>query len=250
VYWPRSSGSAMGPAQLIPLAERTGLIGPLGEWAIRAACRQAALWHRNLPPGGTMAVNVGPSQLSDPHFVDLVADILRETGLPPGRLAMEIAAPSMSTDRGELVAVLNALREVGGRRLAVDGFGAGSSSLAVLRHLPLDWVKIDEALVRSVAVDSTDAVLMRLVIKSAYASACGYAHRAPTGTPNSNSSPRWAAMPSRATCSVDPSRSSCSTRGPILREGWSYPMRAGTGGRALSILSPSSATSAARSRGA
>jgi len=120
VYWPRSSGSAMGPAQLIPLAERTGLIGPLGEWAIRAACRQAALWHRNLPPGGTMAVNVGPSQLSDPHFVDLVADILRDTGLPPGRLAMEIAAPSMSTDRGELVAVLNALREVGGWRWTVS----------------------------------------------------------------------------------------------------------------------------------
>jgi len=158
VYWPRPAGSAMGP---------------LGEWAIRAACRQAALWHRQAATGATgaagaaMAVNVSPSQLTDPDFVNLVADMLRETGLRPGQLSMEVGEPSMSTDRGALVAVLNALREVG-VRLAVDGFGAGSSSLAVLRHLPLDWVKIDEALVRSVAVESTDAVLMRLVIKSAH----------------------------------------------------------------------------------
>ena len=74
----------MGPAQLVPLAARTGLIGPLGEWAIRAACRQAALWHRQAATGATgaagaaMAVNVSPSQLTDPDFVNLVADTLRE----------------------------------------------------------------------------------------------------------------------------------------------------------------------------
>jgi EAL domain-containing protein (putative c-di-GMP-specific phosphodiesterase class I) len=114
-----------------------------------------------------MAVNVSPSQLTDPDFVTLVADILRETGLRPGQLSMEVGEPSMSTDRRALVAVLNALREVG-VRLAVDGFGAGSSSLAVLRRLSLDWVKIAETLVRSVAVEPTDAVLMRLVIKFAH----------------------------------------------------------------------------------
>jgi len=121
VYWPRPAGPAMGPAQLVPLAERTGLIGPLGEWAIRAACRQAALWHRQAATGAAgaaMAVNVSPSQLTDPDFVNLVADILRETGLRPGQLSMEVGESSMSTDRGELVAVLSALREVG-VRLAV-----------------------------------------------------------------------------------------------------------------------------------
>jgi len=170
VYWPRPASSAMGPAQLVPLAERTGLIGPLGEWAIRAACRQAALWHRQAATGAAgaaMAVNVSPSQLTDPDFVNLVADILRETGLQPGQLSMEVGEPSMSTDSDELVAVLNALRDVG-VRLAVDGFGAGTSSLAGLRHLPLDWLKIDEALVRTVDVEPTDAVLMRLVIESAH----------------------------------------------------------------------------------
>jgi len=116
-------------------------MGPLGEWAIRAACRQAALWHRQAATGATgaaMAVNVSPSQLTDPDFVNLVADILRETGLHPGQLSMEVGEPSMSTDSDELVAVLNALRDVG-VRLAADGFGAGTSSLAGLRHLPLDW---------------------------------------------------------------------------------------------------------------
>jgi len=169
VHWPQPRNAVSSPTQLIPLAERTGLIGPLGEWTIREACRQAASWNSHLPtdsPGLVMAVNISALQLRDHDFVELVTNIVAESGLHPDRLCMAITDTGLSADRDQLVGVLQGLHDAG-VRLSVGGIG-GPSSLTVMRHLPLDWVKIDRELVARVDIEPTDAVLVRLVIESAH----------------------------------------------------------------------------------
>lgn len=212
IHWPQPPGPAVRPAELVPLAELTGLIGPLGEWALREACRQAAVWNTQRPAhtvGPVMTVNVSTTQLSDPEFGDLVGTVIGETALPPGRVGLEIAQPTTGTDQEELVAVLDALRE-SGVRLTVGGYGAGSSSLTVLRHLPLDWVKIDEELVGRVDVEPTDAVLVRLVIESAHSLGVGLRRR--RGPPRPTRTARGDGMRRRARPSPRWSRRRCPPR--------------------------------------
>lgn len=170
VSWPARSEFVMSSAQLGALAERTGLIEPLTEWAIREACRQAAVWDSMLPTGATapvVAINASPTQLSNPAFLRLVTTTVTEAGLPPSRLCIELAEPETRADRESLVAALPALRE-SGVRLALDGFGSGLSSLTAMRDLPLDWVKLDARLAGHVDIEAADAALVRLIIESAH----------------------------------------------------------------------------------
>ncbi|WP_091116147.1 EAL domain-containing protein [Geodermatophilus dictyosporus] len=158
----------VAPDRFVPLAEDTGLIVDLGRWVLRTACREAAGWP--VPPSGsapTVAVNVSPVQLVQRGFVDEVVAALADSGLAPDRLCLEITETAAITDLAATAVRLEELRGLG-VRLALDDFGAGHSALSLLRHLPVDLVKIDRSFVERVTTDTADAVLVRLVVEAAH----------------------------------------------------------------------------------
>lgn len=133
------------PAELLPVAEDLGLIDELGQWVIHAACRQLARWSR----GGRqlwMAVNVSSLELAGPGFVDVVASILAEHQIAPERLVVEIVEPRAATALPPVVSQLAELRMLG-VRTALDDFGTGQASLAQLRRMPVDFLKVDRGLI-------------------------------------------------------------------------------------------------------
>ena len=147
VRWQHPERGLLGPGEFIPLAEETGLIVPLGRWVLRDAARQAATW------GGApyLSVNVAGAQLEQPGFVEEVETALRDAGLAPERLVLEVTESSLVGD--DSAEVLQALRRLG-IRLAIDDFGTGYSSLSYLRRFPMDILKIDRSFTRDACEDS------------------------------------------------------------------------------------------------
>jgi EAL domain-containing protein (putative c-di-GMP-specific phosphodiesterase class I) len=161
--WEHPTRGPVPPAEFIPRAERTGVIGAIGRWVVHAACREAATW----PPGAagprTVAVNVSARQLADPRLVDDVADALAAARLPAERLLLEITETTLAENTEATLARLHALKALG-VRLAIDDFGTGYSSLAYLQRFPVDVLKIDKAFVDGVARDASDAAIARAVV--------------------------------------------------------------------------------------
>jgi PAS domain S-box-containing protein len=155
------------PDEFIPLAERTGLIVDLGRQVLQGTCRRAVTWSEGHGEPFVMSVNVSPVQMREPSFVDDVRAALADSGLSPDRLTLEVTETAMVTDVEAAAATLHRLRDLG-VRFALDDFGTGHSSLTLLRSLPLNTVKIDRSLIRRVAVDAPDAVLVQLVIDAAH----------------------------------------------------------------------------------
>ena len=154
------------PDEFIPVAESTGLIVELGRSVLAQACACAAQWPSEREPL-IVSVNVSPVQLREPSFVDDVCATLEETGLPPDRLCLEVTETAIVADVDDAAAVLRRLKDLG-VQIALDDFGTGHSSLTLLRSLPLDLVKIDRSLIRGVASDAHDAVLVQLVVDAAH----------------------------------------------------------------------------------
>jgi diguanylate cyclase (GGDEF)-like protein/PAS domain S-box-containing protein len=146
------------PDEFVPLLEESGLILPVGEWVLRNACSQWRAFqasHR-MPP--RIAVNVSARQFGDHKLVDMVARVIKEEGVRPDALEIEITESTMMEDvhlAGEMLDALDGL----GVRLAIDDFGTGYSSLAYLKRYPLDVLKIDAAFIRDLAHDADDAVI-------------------------------------------------------------------------------------------
>lgn len=155
------------PDVFIPVAERTGLVVELGRLALHEACRRAMSWSGLQDQPIEVAVNVSPVQLREVEFVEDVRIALEDSGLRPDLLCLEITETALVADVGAAAATLRALRALG-VRLALDDFGTGHSSLTLLRNLPLDLVKIDRSLIRRVAVDAFDAVLVQLAVDAAH----------------------------------------------------------------------------------
>lgn len=157
--WTHPTRGAVSPAIFIPIAEEAGAILDIGEWVLRTACREAATWERPL----TIAVNVSAVQIYHEGFVQLVQEILFETGLAPGRLELEITETALVRD---LNRALSALRRVKafGVRIAMDDFGTGYSSLSNLRAFPFDKIKIDGSFIKSVNTNSQAATIVRAVV--------------------------------------------------------------------------------------
>ncbi len=148
VRWQHPVRGLLGPGVFIPLAEETGLIVPLGRWVLVEACRQARAWH-DAGTGArplTMSVNVAAGQLRSSALLVDVARALAATGLPPGRLQLEITESAAMADAAATIVVLQELKGLG-VRLALDDFGTGYSSLAYLKRFPVDALKIDRAFV-------------------------------------------------------------------------------------------------------
>ena len=143
--WQHPTRGAMDPSFFIPLAERTGLIGPLGEWVLREACAEAVRWTKPL----RISVNVSPIQFAQVDMPALVQTIVRETGIDPGRIDLEITETAVIKDLDGARNILNSLRDIG-VHVVLDDFGAGYSSLQMLKTLPLDKIKIDRSLLQDV----------------------------------------------------------------------------------------------------
>ena len=164
VRWFPQDGPPMGPDRFIPVAEDSGLIVALGEWVLRRACTDAAVWHRRW--GTTVTVNVSPRQLLDPQFTAKVFAALRDSGLPATALTCEITEGVLvrsGAHAQQALLHLGALRAEG-VRVAIDDFGTGYSSLAYLRDLPIDVLKIDRSFMPVDDADTRQAALVRAIV--------------------------------------------------------------------------------------
>lgn len=155
------------PDEFIPVAEETGLVVELGRWVLDHACERAVRWSDGADGPPLMSVNVSPVQLREPSFVSDVQGALASSGLPADRLCLEITETAMVADVEDAAATLRRLRDLG-VQLALDDFGTGHSSLTLLRRLPLHTVKIDRSLIRGVAAEAQEAVLVQLVVDAAH----------------------------------------------------------------------------------
>ena len=161
--WSHPEFGEVSPAQFIPIAEESGLIVPLGLWALRAACEQTVAWIRSGLPQLSMAVNLSPRQFLDPNLVDSVRQVLEETGMPPNLLELEITEGVMLHDIEAAIKKLMAIRNLG-VRLAVDDFGTGYSSLSQLKRFPIDALKIDRSFIRGIPTDKDDIAITEAIL--------------------------------------------------------------------------------------
>lgn len=164
VRWSHPEKGLIAPGNFIPLAEETGLIVPIGNWVLRAACCQLALWEgraetRHL----TIAVNVSASQFRQPDFVHNVAEIVRLSGARPSQLKLELTESMFIDNIEATVAKMKALRELG-IVWSLDDFGTGYSSLSVLHRFPLGQIKIDQAFVRDMLTNKSNMVIIEAII--------------------------------------------------------------------------------------
>jgi diguanylate cyclase (GGDEF)-like protein len=146
--WKHPDGDVIPPSVFIPIAERSGLIIPIGARVLNDACQRLAAWQRDYDGTAelTMSVNVSPRQLYSDDLVEIVSEALRTAGLKPQSLILEVTETAMTDDMDSAIKILSRLKALG-LRMAIDDFGVGASSLARLRRLPVDVVKIDKSLV-------------------------------------------------------------------------------------------------------
>ena len=162
--WQHAKRGEIAPAEFIPLAEETGLIVPLGQWALETACAQLARWAGMLQFSRlTVAVNISARQIKQRDFPELVLDVLRRTGAPPHRLKLELTESVMIEDVEDIVTKMKVLK-ASGVGFSLDDFGTGYSSLSYLKRLPLDQLKIDQAFVRDILGGANDAAIARAII--------------------------------------------------------------------------------------
>ena len=161
--WPERAESFVSPHEFIPIAEKTGLIVPLGEWVLNQACRQAKAWEDQGLPPLTIAVNVSPVQFLKTDLVESVTRILTETGLSAGWLELELTEHSLLEDSERVLQPLRELRRLG-VGLSLDDFGTGFSSLSYLKQFPFSKLKIDRSFVHDVIEDSEAAAIAEAII--------------------------------------------------------------------------------------
>ena len=162
VRWFPEPGKMVSPALFIPLAEETGAILPLGDWILRTACQQAAVW-RNMGHDLQLAVNLSTVQLQQKELVDQVKAILDETGLTPEALELEITESMVMGNVEKSIDIMKSLKGLG-VGIAVDDFGTGYSSLNYLKRFPIDTLKIDQSFVRDLTTDAGDSAIVSAII--------------------------------------------------------------------------------------
>jgi diguanylate cyclase (GGDEF)-like protein len=164
--WQHPTLGLLQPDQLVPLAEETGLIVPIGKWALRAACLQARAWDEQGLPQLRIAVNLSTRQFISAALLDELTSTIAETGMNPRRIEFEVTESMMMRDPEEAVKLLRGLKAIG-VRLTIDDFGTGYSSLAYLKRLPIDCVKIDASFVRGLPVDASDVAITDTILAMA-----------------------------------------------------------------------------------
>jgi len=166
--WQHPTRGMIGPEEFIFVAEETGLIRDLGWWSLREACRQMSTWRTRSKAylDLTMSVNVSAKQLLQPHLVDEMSKLLRETALPPEALKLEITESAVMADPAAAAEMLQQIKSLG-VRLAIDDFGTGYSSLSYLHRFPLDTLKIDRSFISGAADGSEGMEIARTIMPMA-----------------------------------------------------------------------------------
>jgi diguanylate cyclase (GGDEF)-like protein len=159
IRWHHPVHGKIAPGHFISVAEDTGLIVPIGEWVLRRACSDAATWSEPL----TVAVNLSPAQFRDGDIAETVAQVLKETGLDPSRLELEITESLLINDTEEVLSKLNRLRDLG-VAIAMDDFGTGYSSLSYLARFPFSKIKIDRQFIRNMTRDPAMRAIVKTII--------------------------------------------------------------------------------------
>ena len=166
--WNAPTFGIISPAEFVPILESSGLILEVGEWVMRQACLQlkqwidAGLWDSDL----TLGINISPMEFGQPHFVAQVASILKETGVPPHNLDIEITEGTVISNIEQIIETLEALRTLG-VKISIDDFGTGYSSLTYLKRLPIDMVKIDQSFVKDIPGDDSAGAIISTIISMA-----------------------------------------------------------------------------------
>ncbi|HXS00391.1 MAG TPA: EAL domain-containing protein [Pyrinomonadaceae bacterium] len=163
VRWQHPQLGLVSPSEFIPLAEDTGLIVPIGEWVLRAACLQGRRWIEEGFAPIPIAVNISARQFHDRDLSQTVIRILEETGFSPKYLELELTESSIMQNEEFAASMLNQLKSMG-INISIDDFGTGFSSLASLKRLPIDALKIDQSFVREATTDPDDAALVMAII--------------------------------------------------------------------------------------
>jgi diguanylate cyclase (GGDEF)-like protein len=168
VRWRHPELGLVSPTEFIPVAEECQLIGALGRQVLRAACRQLAEWTLVTDAPLSMTVNVSPRQLDDPDFIAELRDVLRETGIRPALLCLELTESALMHRETDTVEVLERIRAMG-VYVAIDDFGTEYSSLARLRGLPVEVLKIDRSFIDGLPAESGDTAIVTSILSLALA---------------------------------------------------------------------------------
>jgi diguanylate cyclase (GGDEF)-like protein/PAS domain S-box-containing protein len=161
--WNLPEQGLVPPSRFIPVAEEIGLIVPIGKWVLRTACEQAMAWRRLGLPQTIMSVNVSARQFRQDSLVTTIAEVLRETGLEPPCLEIEITESTVMHDAEQFISMLGELNDLG-VQIALDDFGTGYSSLSYLKRFPVDRLKVDRSFVQDIVTDADDATIVRTII--------------------------------------------------------------------------------------
>ncbi len=167
VRWRHPERGIISPGEFIPLAEESGLIAAIDEWVLRAACAQNRAWRDAGLPRLRVSSNLSARLFRRLDLVEMIAGVLRETGLDPDLLDLELTESSVMSDAETATATLRGLRELGAH-VSIDDFGTGYSSLSYLKSLPVDYLKIDQSFVRDATAEPNDAAIVMAIITLAH----------------------------------------------------------------------------------
>ena len=167
VRWQNPELGLISPASFIPLAEETGLIEPIGAWVLETACRQNQTWQEAGLPAIAVAVNLSACQFRQKHLASVVERILRESGLAPRYLELEITESLVMQNLDRVTTILNELQALG-TTLSMDDFGTGYSSLSYLKRFPFNTLKIDQSFVRDITSAPDSAAIAKTIIAMAH----------------------------------------------------------------------------------
>ena len=168
VRWDSRVMGFISPGEFIPLAEYLGLINPIGEHVLREACRTLKFWNDNGHPEYKVNVNLSVVQLMQNDIVESIESVVKETGINPHNLTLEVTESLAINDMGRMKNIMNGIRQLG-IRIALDDFGTGYSSLNHIREIPLDVIKVDQSFVKELAQDDYSQSFIRMVAELASA---------------------------------------------------------------------------------
>jgi EAL domain-containing protein (putative c-di-GMP-specific phosphodiesterase class I) len=161
--WEHPNLGLVSPDKFIPLSEETGLIVPIGEWVLQAACLQAKAWVQRFPSFQSVAVNISGRQFQSGKLLETIEQALSNSGLDAAHLELEITESFLMEKADLTVRALDMLKALG-LSLSIDDFGTGYSSLSYLKRFPVDKLKIDKSFIRDVTLDPDDAAIAKAVI--------------------------------------------------------------------------------------
>lgn len=166
IRWPRADGSFTSPAEFIPVAEETGLIGPLGDWILETACRQLAHWNQQLHATVYVSVNISSLQLFQPNFVNKLTALVEQHRIAPGQLKLELTESVLVEDGQNVLRTMQKVLALG-CHIMIDDFGTGYSSLSYLSRFPASVIKIDQSFIQSIGANDVGAPIIKAIVSMA-----------------------------------------------------------------------------------